>query len=284
MLFTFRDASELHSVISDTAQPVMLIVGAWVSTQAPSSIPDAWRWKHALVLSLSEASGWPTESFYTDLSERLSDLRTPQDLKLERVLEAIESTRRNVSSALVQSVAAGSPNVVHRYIAACLDSRAVSGVVCLNFDELIQAARPGRFTTWNTGEACFPADIYHVHGSVSRPDSLRHVLSRFNVRLPLAEHEMIGHALSGDVVTLGWAASDPDVLSTLREGTGTLHVLIAGDHPDPTTERDLTLIADRRQVVLYRGGFERLAFGGGPSFRDPDDASFDGARRKIRSS
>ncbi|MFL2002304.1 hypothetical protein [Microbacterium sp. A1-JK] len=282
MLFSFRDASELHRLISDTAQPVMLIVGAWVSTQAPSSIPDAWRWKRALISSLSEASGWPTESFYTDLSERLSDLRTSQDLKLERVLEGIESTRRGASSALVKSVAAGSPNAVHRYIAACLDSRAVSGVVCLNFDELIQAAEPGRFTTWNTGEACSPADIYHVHGSASRPDSLRHVLSRFNLRLPHAEHDMIVDALSGDVVALGWAASDPDVLSTLREGTGTLHVLIAGDHPDPTTERDLTSIADRRRVVFYRGGFERLAFGGGPGFRYPDDASFEGARRKIQ--
>lgn len=270
----YADATELIEVLNEDRRPVAVIAGAWLSLPLPSAIPDAWHWKHHLISSLSRAGQWPDPEHQASMIEHLSRLGTGEDLKLERVLEAIETQRPGSSARIVRLVAQGDPNPLHHHLTSLLATGAVTSIVTPNFDELIEAAAPGT-TTWTTGDGPpVRAEVMHVHGRASDPASLRHVLSRFTRTFPDDEHQLVSSILADEVVCLAWAGTDPDLQAALAEGTGTVHMLIAGDHPAEDTRAIMTTLAGHRPVVLYRGGFETMAGSEFPQLELPDDADF----------
>jgi hypothetical protein len=270
---TFRDARDLPSLLEDPAQPVVIVAGAWLSVPVPSAVPDAWRWKRQLVTAISAAGRWPHSRDIQVLNDGLSNLGTGEDIKLERVLEAIEGALPGAGGRIVYAVTDTQPNPLHEWTASLLSSGAVTHMVTLNFDDLVERCCR-TLSVWSTGDRPEAARVMHVHGRASEPSSLRHVLARFALRLPEAEHAVVAQVLQAEVVCMGWAATDPDVLAALREGAAPVHVLIAGDLPAEDTDRYLMELAEHRPVLVYRGGFERMWAGGGPSIRTATPAEF----------
>lgn len=277
----YADAADLASLLADPGRPVAVIAGAWLSVPLPSAVMDAWRWKQTLIVSLSRTAGWRESDRLQKYNEALSNLGSREDLKLERVLEAIEQARPSTSERIVAAVASSRPNPLHEYLSKLVEAGAVSCVVDLNFDELLETAVDPHLAVWTTGEEPRAAKVLHVHGRASRPESLRHVLSRFALRLPRPEHVLVAGALAGEVVTLGWAATDPDVVAALSEGHGPIHVLIAGDEAVGDTAEQVRKLAANRPVSVYRGGFQRMADGGAPEVAVPQRDEFTAIRLWI---
>lgn len=273
MSFTYGDASELNALLSDATNPVTVLAGAWVSVPMPSAILDAWRWKSVVIHGLSVSSGWRRTAVRRQQDAGMSHLGSPEDLKLERVLEAVEGVREFSGAAIVALVAQGRPNALHHHLAQGLRRGSIRVVITPNFDELIEQALNNLEGLDGIDAPKRPA-VLHPHGRASDPGSLRHILARFEQRLPPAEHEEVARSLSGDVVCLGWAATDPDLLAAMREGSGTVHFLIARDQPDEATARSLRELETVRPLKVYRGGFERLSQGGGPSVSLPSQHDF----------
>lgn len=259
---------ELTEMLSGRRGPVVVLTGAGISMPEPSRLPGAWAWKTELLAALAARSDLgfdhPTRS---DLRQHLDDLARlgeTTDIKLEATLQAIDDAHPGLAQELVECVIAGAPpNAIHDRLARAVISGAVRTVVTPNFDELVEVAAAtlgSPITQWVTGEPIRAARVLHVHGTASVARSLRHTLSRFELRLPADEHRLVVDALRDEVVALGWSATDSDILSALAEGSGTVRVLLAGRDPAPETAQTLEALAHRRPVVLYPGGFD-AAFG-----------------------
>ncbi len=260
--------AELTAALSGRHGPVVVLTGAGISMPEPSRLPGAWAWKTELLTALATRSDLgfddPTRS---DLRQHLDDLARlgeTTDIKLEATLQAIDDAQPGLAQQLVRCVIAGAPpNAIHDHLARAVISGAVCTVVTPNFDELIEvsaAALGAPITQWVTGEPPHAAQVLHVHGTATVARSLRHTLSRFELRLPADEHRLVADTLRHEVVALGWSATDSDILSALAEGSGPVRVLLAGRDPAPETAQTLEALARRRPVVLYSGGFD-AAFG-----------------------
>lgn len=240
---------------------IALVVGAGISLPAPSRLPTAGDWKAHLLAVLAHRAdlGFESDPTLRAYLHDLSRLGSTTDLKLEAVLQTIDDKAPGLARALVRAAIDGAtPNPLHDFVVERLRSGAARCVVTPNFDELIETAAGGALSSWTTGEAPTRAQVLHPHGRVGSPSSLRHTLNRFDARLPLPEHELVAEALAGEVVALGWSATDPDLLAALNEGTGSVHVLIQGSVPTPETHATLEKLAELRPVVLHPGGFAQL--------------------------
>lgn len=247
----------------ESGPSVALILGAGISMPAPSRLPTAGAWKAHLLDALARRAdlGFHDDPVLREYLDQLSGLGRTTDLKLEAVLQAVEDRQSGLSQLLVAAAIDGAPpNRLHEFVAAKLLSGAFRHAITPNFDELIEvAAGPGSgLTTWTTGDPAVSAQVVHVHGRVSAAASLRHTLNRFAARLPMREHELLAELLAGDVVTLGWSATDPDLLAALGEGNGEVHILIQGTYPAPETDATLRALAGARPVVVHPGGFAQL--------------------------
>lgn len=271
---TYADAGELVALLESPDEPVTVLAGAFVSVYMPSAVLDAWRWKHALIHALSRAAGWCPTDVRRQQDEGMSHLGDPEDLKLERVLEAVERVRVGAGAQIVQLVADGYPNALHEWLAEGLRRGSIAEVVTPNFDELLEHALA---ETQSTVEGV----ISHPHGHVSNPTSLRHLLSRFDQRLPEDEHQRTAQSLSRQVVCLGWAGTDPDLIAALQEGRRQVHFLIAKDKPDVATAQNLEKLAASRPVRVYTGGFERVTACGGPQLDFPPERAYAASRKRI---
>ena len=280
--FVYVDASELNALLIDPANPVAVLAGAWVSVPMPTGVLDAWRWKSVVIDGLSTSSGWRRTRARCQQDEGMSRLGGTEDLKLERVLEAVERIEEFSGAAIVALVAQGTPNPLHHHLAQGLRRGSIREVITPNFDELIEQALGSPQSSDEPRPSKRPI-VRHPHGRASEPASLRHILARFEERLPPGEHEEVARSLSGEVVCLGWAATDPDLLAAMREGSGTIHFLIARDEPDEATASNLKELAKVRPLKLYRGGFEQLSQGGGPVVSLPSTDDFAPTLEEVRS-
>jgi hypothetical protein len=226
-----QDASidDLHTALLYSSVPKTILVGAAISSVAPSCLPDGRTWVLGLIRQLLEVSGLSlTHGIDSLLAIDKETGRLP--IPLEAALSAIEASTQGLGTSIVSAIATGAPtNSLHELIVSFL----ISGntrVMTTNFDLLLEDAYSARTLgrqcrRWIAGDHFdAEAEIFKLRGSADRPESLRHTFRAVNRRAPKDAIDGV-RALSSDrLIVAGYAGADFDITD-----------LLLSDGTDPTS-------------------------------------------------
>jgi len=262
-----RSASlnELASVLTNPASHRVIVAGAAVSACAPSCLPDAAAWVAWVIADVAERAGFePAPGLDLDLLTGIDEATNRLAVPLEVLLAALDDVSTELGARIAATAATGVPgNPLHMLLAE-LVQRGNARIATTNFDTLAEQAyraltgHPIR--RWIIDDVPFDpgAMLMKVHGSGDRLQTLRHNLRRINRPFDPVTLGGLRTAMSSEVVILGYAGADFDVIDILenadRPGGPVYWLVMPGRIP---AEAALRISADR-EVCLVEGSFGDL--------------------------
>jgi SIR2-like domain len=255
--------NDLVSVLTNSTVDRVILVGAAISACAPSCLPDAVAWVSRVFADVAKRTGFESAASF-DLLTRIDEATNRQAVPLEVLLTALDDASIDLGARIAASVAMDVPyNILHTILAEIAEQGRVH-IVTTNFDTLLEHAyhaltgRP--IDRWVIDDGPFDphAVLLKVHGSGDRPQTLRHSLRRVNRAFDRGTFDGLQAVMSSDVVVLGYAGADFDVVEILEGNdglSGSIYWLVT---PDRIPSEAVRRISSRRDVFLVEGTFEGL--------------------------
>lgn len=171
----YSDPTILFKTIN--AGQVGFFVGSFISVWFPANAPDARALRNGALRATWESL--PSSDGVED--EVITTLET-SSIRLELVFEEMFYRIGRKITSLLSSLATGSPNFYHEWIAELFTTSRVPVIYTTNFDTYLDTAITGHgwkqgtdYDSWVPGDpmpsGCRPA-VYYLHGRIDRPESV----------------------------------------------------------------------------------------------------------------
>jgi hypothetical protein len=240
-------------------KPVVLFAGAGLSVDPPTNAPvwkDVQRRLISVVTSRLQKEDWPC------VPELLEHCATLTDgLRPETFFQALHERCAYFDTyALLKHLIGTEPNRHHFAVAEMLHTGHIAAVVTTNFDENIEQAiqlalaRPARCCVSGIEyEACAAdqADVYKLHGTISKPETISATLSQTAI-LPRAKAQVLKSLLTDHpVVFVGYSGNDDDIWPVISDSLrDSKNPVIVCAYPGSNPAEPIRSLESRAAIVV----------------------------------
>ena len=191
-----------HSL--DAYSQIGVLVGSAISIWEPSCLPTALALRDSIIRALFRKNRLLAD-LEVELEHHLFTTSGETSLRLETVLEEIDSHIPGILPSFISVLASGEPNTIHHAIADWILSGTISILYTTNQDTLIERAlelrgarRGSNFTvvTPDSQTIGLPSPLVKLHGTIDDPKTIRTTFTQVGQQLPFYVTERLENDLT----------------------------------------------------------------------------------------